>query len=97
MTEPIKQLVAIEIRVKTVVELPADWDKDMCAFWFNGSSHCITNELREMVLNEPPNTCSICADAEVLILDSAENQGIVERHLEKVLEREAERANPTTS
>lgn len=44
MTTPRKK-VLIKIIAEHIIDVPAEWDEAAIEFWFNGSSHCISNDL----------------------------------------------------
>lgn len=46
MSEPRKK-VLIKIIAEHIIDVPADWGEEEIEFWFNGSSHCISNDLMD--------------------------------------------------
>jgi hypothetical protein len=44
MTEQRKKAL-IKISAEHIIDVPSDWGEDEIDFWFNGSSHCISNDL----------------------------------------------------
>lgn len=43
-----RKRVPVELRIKTHVEVPADWDDQMVTFWLNESSSCADNRVRDL-------------------------------------------------
>ena len=82
--------VAIEIRIKTVVTVPEDWDDgEIQFFWCE--NHCVNNEIRRLADRDPEGICTLCNDAEVVILKGEDHPDLLERYRENPLYRE-----PTT-
>jgi hypothetical protein len=80
----LKKQVPIEIRIKTVVEVPADWNEDQIKFWAC-ENHCISNEITALAERDPEDSCSLCADAEVVLLSDSEHPDLLERYRQKPL------------
>lgn len=59
MTGPRKK-VLIKIIAEHIIDVPADWDEAAIEFWFNGSSHCISNDLLDCAeeKHRDDGTCS---------------------------------------
>ena len=59
MSEPRKK-VLIKIIAEHIIDVPADWGEAEIEFWFNGSSHCISNDLLDCAeeKHRDDGTCS---------------------------------------
>lgn len=77
---------AIELRVRMMVSVPADWDDDAITFFYNESSHCLGNELAVLAeqydKDNENSVCNLCCRASAVLLpENTVISGLSEREL----------------
>lgn len=65
-----KKLALIELRVTTVVEVPADWGEEEIHFFYAESSHCLDNELRDLLDYKERSGVCTCHRTQAVVIDA---------------------------
>ena len=69
MGEPGKKIVKVAVTFTFEEEVPADWDDDMCRFFFE-ENHCLDNFARKLgeAVEASPGYCATCCRGEAKVL-----------------------------
>lgn len=68
-----QRTVVLEMRIKFVASIPANWDQSMIEFHRNDSSYCSSNDIEQIYKEsiQTPGICTTCRRSEVLFLREA--------------------------
>lgn len=53
----VQKRVLVNFIIPLECEVPADWGKDMIEFFYNGSSHCVSNEWDRIIAKVEAEDC----------------------------------------
>ena len=69
----VRRTVVIEMRAKMVVSMPRSWTEEDILFQLNESSHCSSNEIRQLYEESirEENLCNTCSRTEFLFIREA--------------------------
>jgi hypothetical protein len=72
----VKRTVVIEMKAKMVLSVPRSWTEDDILFHLNESSHCASNEIRQLYEESiaEENVCNVCSRTEFSFVQEASLQ-----------------------
>jgi len=83
-----RRTVVLEMKIKFVATVPANWDKEMIEFHRNDSSYCSSNDIRQIYeeSEKDPDICATCQRTSVTFVREASEQDHEDLHYSKELD-----------
>jgi hypothetical protein len=68
-----RRTIVVELKSKMVVTVPQYWTRENIDFFFDGSSHCLANEIQQLAeeAKQEENICHVCSRTTVTFVREA--------------------------
>lgn len=85
--------ILVEHRIKRIVSMPEEWNKESIDFYYDGSSHCMSNDLQEIIDAEEVSMlfgcCNGCDRTSTEVLSMTPTEEEIERYRPETQFRDA--------